>query len=139
MASVYSQRRPVMKPILMMILAAGVLSACSERKSCMYEAGRELRTISALTAETRLNVSRGYAISETEVPYTVQKTCTTTLSDAPEFRVPCPEIRYRTERKPVAIDLNAERAKLRSLEERLAQLKRQHADAIAQCEARYPE
>jgi hypothetical protein len=69
----------------------------------------------------------------------VKTTCVSELPDSTEIRTACEEVDVRDVKVPVAIDLNAEKVKLASLEERQRAL-RANADAVRQqCIAANPE
>lgn len=116
------------------------LTACSTPQDrCIGSANRDLRVINGLITETRGNIARGFAIREVQEVITVRKTCKGETSQGVEFTFDCPQQETITNREPVAIDLNAEKAKLASLEERQLQLQSNQASVIAQCRAQFPE
>ncbi len=117
-----------------------ILAACSTpQERCIGEANRDLRVINGLVIETRGNIARGFAIREVQDVITVTKTCTGETPEGVEFKFKCPKTETVTRREPLAIDLNAEKAKLASLEERQLQLQANQASAVAQCRAQFPE
>ncbi len=116
------------------------LAACATpRESCISEATRELRTLTALVNETQGNIARGYAIAEVQDVAVRRTRCTGTNADGSTFTFPCEETTTVTRQQPVAIDLRAERAKLDSLLERQALLRRQSDAQVQACIAAYPE
>ena len=116
------------------------LAACSTpQERCINSTNSDLRVIGGLITETRANLTRGFAIREVQDVVTVDSTCDGVNEDGVEFTVECEKLETVTRQEPVAIDLNAERAKLASLEERLLQLQANQAAAIAQCRAQFPE
>lgn len=128
-----------MKRLATALLALTLLGACSERDMCLSRVNGELRTITRLTEETRANVTRGYAIGTRERLRVRERPCSYTKPDGTVIREICTDRETYTDRFPVAIDLNAEQAKLRSLEQRLVQEQRRVAAARAECVATYPE
>lgn len=117
------------------------LAACATpRQQCETAATEDLRVVSALIVEAEQNIARGYAL-ETELVETPRLVfcyggtthnrrvgasfCNRTVLDRRE--------------KPVAIDLKAEQAKLNDLRAKQALLKRQAAEALARCQAQYPD
>ncbi|MEL6640412.1 MAG: hypothetical protein AAFP98_03710 [Pseudomonadota bacterium] len=116
-----------------------ILTACATpREACLAEVTREVRVLDGLIAETRANLSRGFAVEERQEVRTRNTFCTGRNDDGTTFRFRCEETDTVTRRVPIAIDLDAERAKLESLERRQAQ-NRVNADAgIAQCQAQFP-
>lgn len=116
-----------------------LLTACATpREACIADVTQEVRILDSLIAETRGNLSRGFAIEEREEIRTRNTFCTGRNEDGSTFRFRCEETDTVTRRTPVAIDLNAERAKLASLEERQQQNRINAQSGIAQCEARFP-
>lgn len=59
--------------------------------------------------------------------------------DGVECEFKCEKTDVKTVREPIAIDLNAEQAKLASLEKRQRQLQDTASAQIAQCRAIHPE
>jgi len=116
-----------------------ILTACATpREACLAEVTREVRVLDGLITETRANLSRGFAVEERQEVRTRNTFCTGRNDDGTTFRFRCEETDTVTRRIPIAIDLDAERAKLESLERRQAQ-NRVNADAgIAQCQAQFP-
>lgn len=117
----------------------GLAACATPQERCISGANRDLRVINGLISETRGNLARGFAIREVQDVITVETTCDGVNEDGVEFTVECDEVETVTRREPVAIDLNAERAKLASLEERQLQLQANQASIIAQCRAQFPE
>lgn len=123
-----------------LILLPLLLAACATpREQCINDVTRELRVLNGLVTETQQNISRGYALEEVQEVRVIRTTCTGNNDDGSTFTFPCEETQTFNRDVPVAIDLNAERAKLNSLLERQAQLERATDAAIQQCVATYPE
>lgn len=117
-----------------------LLTACATpREACLEEVNREVRVLDALIAETRGNLARGFAVEEEQEIRTRRTFCTGQNEDGSTFRFRCEETDTVTRTVPVAIDLNAERAKLESLEQRQRQNIANAEAGIAQCIARFPE
>lgn len=122
------------------LLSALALAACqTPREDCISDASRQLRTVDSLIRETRGNLDRGYAIEEEQEVNVVRDYCAVRLEDGTEGRVRCDRTEVDEVRRPVAIDLRAERAKLESLLERRAQLVPERDARIRGCVATYPE
>lgn len=116
-----------------------LLTACATpRESCLRDATQEVRVMERLIAVTRGNLDRGFAIEERQDVRTRRTFCTGQNEDGSTFRFRCEETDTVTVEVPVAIDLNAEREKLASLEERQRQNRINAQSGIAQCEARFP-
>lgn len=131
-----------MKHALLPLLAAIALAGCeppSPRAQCLDRVQGELPTLRALADETRANIERGYGISRRSVPVEVERVCETRLPDGRIVEQTCFGVDSREIREPMAIDLAAERAKLRSLETRLAREESRVDAARRSCIATYPE
>lgn len=96
-------------------------------------------TLRRLAHETRANIARGYGIARREVPVQVERVCETRLPDGRILEHSCMGIETRTRTEPMAIDLAAERAKLRSLEQRITQDEARAAAAKRACITAHPE
>ncbi|MCK0121093.1 MAG: hypothetical protein ABJO29_01365 [Yoonia sp.] len=117
-----------------------LLTACATpREACLDEVNREVRVLDALIAETRANLSRGFAVEERQDVRTRRANCVGKNEDGTKFSFRCDKTETRTRTVPIAIDLNAERAKLTSLEQRQMQNISNAQAGIAQCIARFPE
>jgi hypothetical protein len=114
--------------------------ACSTpREVCISDANRELNIMNALVAETRGNLARGYALRTVETSYLVDSTCYRRDDSGEVKSYVCQETAIDTRQEPEAIDLNAEKAKLASLEERQAQMQANARAVVQQCIAAHPE
>lgn len=117
-----------------------VLAACATpREACLDEVNREVRVLDHLIGVTRANLARGFAVEERQEIRTRRTFCTGRNEDGSQFRFRCEETDNVTKNIPIAIDLNAERAKLVSLEQRQRQNISNAQAGIAQCIARFPE
>lgn len=117
-----------------------LLTACATpREACLDEVNREVRILDRLIAQTRGNLERGFAVEQEQRVQTRRGLCTGRNEDGSRFRFSCDKTDTRTRNVPVAIDLNAERAKLTSLEQRQMQNISNAQAGIAQCIARFPE
>lgn len=124
----------------LLILPLAVLAACATpREQCIDNVTRDTRVLSSLIAQTEGNLARGYALEERQDIRTITKTCRGRNDDGTTFLFSCDDTNTITTTLPVAIDLNAERAKLVSLQERFAQTQAQSNQAVAQCIAIHPE
>ena len=128
-----------MRPALI-ILPLVVLAACATpREQCISAVTRDARVLSHLINETRANLDRGYAIEKRQDVRNVSRTCRGRNEDGTPFNFRCDETKTFETVVPVAIDLNAERAKLASLEERIAQETQTSNQQVAQCIRVHPE
>ena len=128
-----------MRPAII-ILPLALLAACATpREQCISDVTRDTKVLSSLINEVRGNLARGYALDRRQDVRSIPKTCRARDEDGELFRFRCDETQTVTTVVPVAIDLNAERAKLASLEERFAQSQAASNQAVAQCIAVHPE
>lgn len=124
----------------LLILPLVVLAACATpREQCISNATADARILGMLIAETEGNLARGYALEERQDVRSLPSTCEGRNSDGTTFSYRCDSVQTFTTTVPVAIDLNAERAKLISLQDRLVQTQAASDQAVLQCLATYPE
>ncbi len=128
-----------MRPALVILPLVALAACATPRESCINNVTRESRVLESLISETRGNLSRGYALEEEQRVRTLRRTCEGQTESGEEFSYRCDRTRTIETTRPVAIDLDAERAKLASLEQRQAQNRENVDQAIAQCIAAYPE
>jgi len=128
-----------MRPALFMLPLVFLAACATPREQCIDDVTRNTRVLSSLINETRGNLARGYALEERQDVRTVRGTCRGRNEEGELFTFSCPETQTFTTTVPVAIDLNAERAKLASLEERFVQTQAASNQAVAQCIAVHPE
>lgn len=131
---------PSMNRILLPALL--ILTACgTPQENCIHAANRDARVVDQLIAETEANLARGYAV-ETVVKLKQDWVDCTRL---PTEEKPNPKPKMCLEdvpfevTQPVALDLNAERAKLTSLRQQQARQYAQSQTLVAQCQAQFPE
>ena len=116
-----------------------LLVACATpREACLAQVSKEQRVLERLIVETRNNLARGYAIETKQKVREVRRICATELSDGSFVKTRCDDVEVKEVKVAVAIDLNAERAKLESLEQRQAQMQSNAAIARQQCLAANP-
>lgn len=128
-----------MRPALF-ILPLVLLAACATpREQCISQVTKDARIQSSLINEVRANIARGYALEQQQEIRTVRRTCVGRNEDGTTFTFRCEETDTVTVNVPVAIDLDAERAKLASLEKRYAETQAAANQAVAQCIALNPE
>ena len=122
------------------ILPLVVLAACATpREQCISDATRDTAVLGSLISQTEANLARGYALERRQDVRTVRGICRGRNEDGSTFTFNCEETNTFTSAVPVAIDLNAERAKLRSLQERFTLAQAASNQAVAQCIAIHPE
>lgn len=128
-----------MRPAFILLPLALVVACATPREQCISDVTRDTKVMSHLINETRGNLARGYALEERQDVRSVPATCRGRDNEGNEIRIRCEETKTFTSTVPVAIDLNVERAKLASLEERFAQAQANSNQAVAQCIAVHPE
>jgi hypothetical protein len=129
-----------MRLFVLPVAATVLLTACATpREACISAANREGRVVDRLVTETRANINRGFALAERQDVRVVDATCEGESEDGTKFRFECEETRTITVQEPVAIDLDAERAKLASLLARQRENRAAAQSAVQQCIAAHPE
>lgn len=128
-------KRLILAPLLL-------LAACgTPQEQCISANTRDLRVVERLIRETEGNLARGYGyvtVTEYETDW-VDCTPAPTEDNPNPPRDLCFDRVPVSVRKEVALDLNAEAAKLESLKAKRALLSRAAESVIAQCKAKYPE
>ena len=113
-----------------------VLAACaSPYQRCVGSANKDIRVLNQLIATTQANISRGYAIRTEEYFDTEQQVCGEVDGEPVYCDVPVPQERE----VPVALDLDAERAKLQSLLKARDEKATQAVALAQQCRQLHPE
>ena len=128
-----------MRPALIMLPLALLVACATPREQCINEVTRDTRVLSSLINQGRGNLERGYALEEREDTRVIRDRCERRTEDGEVFTFRGDKVRTFTTVVPVAINLDAERAKLQSLEERFAQTQSTSNQRVAQCIATYPE
>ena len=124
----------------LILLPLLVLAACqTPREACIGDATRDLNVVNRLIAQTEGNLTRGYGLSERQDLVTRRDTCTITNPDGTQSTFRCDRQDVVTTEVPVALDLNAERATLRSLVQQQADLQQRAQATVQQCIAIYPD
>ncbi|RRH77999.1 hypothetical protein [Falsigemmobacter faecalis] len=120
-----------------------LLAACgTPQERCIRSGTEDLRTLNSLIAESEATLSRGYALVEVETTRMSWENCgwhrPRKEGEAPQPRMcwrPVPD----TETRPVSVNLDAERAKLVSMQRKHRSLQAGAAPVIAACKAQFPE
>lgn len=127
---------------LLILAPIALLAACgTPQERCIQRETRDLRVLDGLITETRSNIGRGYALQEYTVTVPQWEPCPPRVDQNgnPLPAQMCLEDRVETRTRPVAIDLNAETAKLESMLAKRDQLSAEADGRIAQCRTAYPE
>ncbi len=128
-----------MHPALI-LLPLLLLAACATpREQCLGQATRDARINAQLIAQTEATIRRGFALRTEERVREVNRICRGVTASGEPVRTRCEEVRVTKVRVPVAVDLNAEQAKLASLKARRDQLAAAASAQVAQCRSLYPE
>jgi len=128
-----------MRPALVMFPLVLLAACATPREQCINNATSNTSVLSGLINETQGNLTRGYALEQRQDVRTMRGTCRGRNEDGSTFTFRCDETNTFTSTVPVAIDLNAERAKLQSLQERFTLAQAASNQAVAQCIAVHPE
>lgn len=127
----------------LLLLGLGIaLAACgTPQQQCISQSTQDLRIVDSFIAETEANLARGYALAQdvTSVPRLVDCTPEPTDKHPNPRQRNCLVNEAQPVTRPVAIDLDAEAAKLASLKAKRAQLAAQAQPAILACQRTYPE
>ena len=124
-----------MRKTLILINCLLVSACATPREACIRDASRDLNVVRALISSTEATLKRGYAVETTNRYVIVSQPCFTKQYPNRwcERSVPV------TDKKAVAVDLNAEKRKLSSLRTKEKQLRIRAAKAIKTCEINFPE
>lgn len=115
-----------------------VLTACADhRASCQADATRDLQIVQALISDTKATIDRGYAIQTEQRTVIYTDFCLGTGGHGGVFRF-CNRAQPVTSRRPVAVDLGAERQKLNSLVSKERELKKSSLLALQRCDVAFP-
>lgn len=123
------------------ILGSGlflVLAACaSPQEQCIQTATKDLNVLRTLIAESEATIERGYALQTEQRLIAYTNFCVGHYGDVGVTF--CREVQPVTRTKPVAVDLDEERRKLKSLKRKERELVQKSDTMIAQCKAQFPE
>jgi hypothetical protein len=114
------------------------LAACATpQEQCVAAATQDLRVLDALILETRANIERGFGVEEVIVPNSGFTWCYGNWGYNTGINF-CSAPSTRTVERPVTIDLEVERRKLRELEQSRRDAAARTQRALAACEAQFP-
>lgn len=126
-----------MRPALAVLPFALFAACASPQERCISGVEQNLRINANLIQQTRANIQRGFGVETRQVLRERDRFCRGVTEDGDRILTRCETVDVRTRRVPVALDLDAERAKLESLLERRAALVANRDAALAQCVARF--
>jgi hypothetical protein len=124
-----------MRNTLILINCLLIAACATPREACIQTANRDLSVVRALISESEATLKRGYAIQTTSRNVIVSQPCFTK-------KYPnrwCERYVPVTDKKAVAVDLAAEKRKLRGLRVKEKQLRIRSAQDIQTCRITYPE
>lgn len=123
--------------LLLTLLVAG---CATPYESCVREVSKDYRALNASIDESRLRISRGYAIHRQTVAYDMPSIChhydKNTKSSTP-YR--CFRTGYRTIETPVPISVAEERRKLATYQKQLPKAEASAKSGLRQCEVQFPD
>lgn len=124
---------------LLLITPLVFLAACANPlEACKQDALKDLRVVQALIADTQATLDRGYAIqTETRTVIYTNFCVGTGVGSNGQFSF-CNYPQPYTTKRPVAVDLDQEKRKLRSLKAKEIELKRNSLLNQQRCELEYP-
>lgn len=124
---------------ILFVLPLLAAACATPREACISQVGADLRTLNSLIAETQGNIARGFTYETKQEVITTKTFCEMKDQAGNVTTYPCDDVETIERREPVAIDLNAEQAKLNSMIQRQKVLESQVNAAIQQCVAIHPE
>ena len=128
-----------MRPALLLLPLVGLAACATPREACLADATSAARINAQLIAQTEANIARGFAVERGQRVVERRGICRGVTESGEEVRSRCDKVDVIPVRRPVAIDLEAERAKLASLIKRRSELASRTDAAVAQCQRLYPE
>lgn len=128
-----------MRPAYLIMPLLALAACATPREQCINDATRNTKVLSSLVAQTQGNLARGFALEQEQEVRTVTRSCRGENEDGTAFFFPCTKTETVTTTVPTAIDLNAEQAKLSSLQTRLVQSRAASDQAVLQCISIHPE
>ena len=129
-----------MRRLMMSAVLLGLASCGTPQQQCIGQVTQNLRVMDSLIAETQGNLARGYALvpATRSVPEFVDCTPRPTEQRPNPRHKSCLVNTAQTYTRPAAIDLNAEAAKLASLQSRRQQMAAAVNPSVLACQQQYP-
>ena len=128
-----------MRPVLFVLPLMALTACATPQEQCLGAASREARINAQLIAETQANITRGFGVRREQRVVEAPGFCRGRTETGEAVRVRCNEVDVRNVQVPVALDLDAERAKLDSLLAQRDAIAARTNAAVAQCRVLYPE
>jgi hypothetical protein len=128
-----------MRKTLILLPLLGLAACASPQQTCIGGVSRDLAVVNQLITQTELNIVRGYGTESRQEVRTIPRTCRD-YRPVGTYEVDiCDTTVVQNVSVPIALDLDAERAKLRQLQQQRDRLEAPTQTAIQQCIATYPE
>lgn len=124
-----------MRRFSVLIIALLVAACATPREVCLSNASHDLNVVRSLIAASEATLRRGYAVETTTRYVTISQPC---FSKKYPDRW-CERTIPSTDRKAVAVDLAAEKQKLKSLRAKEKQLRLRTEQDIETCKIAHPE
>lgn len=128
-----------MRPLLLVLPLVAITACATPQEQCLGQATRDARINAGLIAQTQANIERGFGLRTEERVREVRRLCRGETESGEAVVTRCEEVRVTQVQVPVALDLNAERAKLASLIQQRDKLASRTQAKVSQCRALYPE
>ncbi len=128
-----------MRPLILLLPVLAVTACATPQEQCLGKVTREARINASLIDQTQANINRGFGLRTEERVREVRSFCRGETESGETVVTRCEKVRVDKVQVPVALDLNAERAKLASLIQQRDRLARATEAGVAQCRALYPE
>ena len=128
-----------MRHYLILVPALALAACATPQDQCLSQVTRDARINAQLIAQTEANIERGFALRREERVRERPGLCRGETESGEEVVTRCEKVQVTRVNVPVAIDLNAERAKLRSLKQQQATIAARTKAGVDQCRALYPE
>ncbi len=128
-----------MRLSILLLPVLAVTACATPQEQCIGQATRDARINASLIAQTQGNIDRGFGLRTEERVREVRRLCRGETESGEAVVTRCEEVKVTKVQVPVALDLNAERAKLASLIQQRDRLANATQSGVAQCRALYPE
>lgn len=128
-----------MRKTLILLPLLGLAACASPQQTCISGVSRDLAVVNQLITQTELNIARGYGTESRQEVRTIPRTCRNYRPDGTYEIDFCDTTVVRNYTVPVTLDIDAERTKLRQLQQQRDRLEAPTQAAIQQCIATYPE
>jgi hypothetical protein len=125
--------------VLIGVVALAVAACGTPQERCIARESRDLRVLDGLIAETQATIARGYALNTETFVITQSFPCAVRGPNNTVLTELCDTEQVVERTRPVAVNLDEERAKLRSMQDRRAEMARSVSARIEACRATYPE